>query len=308
MSPQDERRQWLIKALLAERGERLEIPVDTQTQNQLLRALLNVRPPMPASGEFLQVQDAYLQEEICRKGITNYRELQPIQPGIYLWQGDITTLQCGATVNAANSQMLGCFHPNHGCIDNAIHTFAGVQLRLECADIMKNQGHEEPTGGAKITDAYNLPCEYILHTVGPLAQGFQIDETGELLLFENSLPAMTVPTELLPVCPKCGAPMAMNLRSDDTFVEDEGWLKAAERYGNFVKSHRAGRVLLLELGVGYNTPSIIKYPFWQMTAENPRAVYACVNMGQAVCPEEIAGQSICIDGDIGGAVNELLGV
>ena len=119
---------------------------------------------------------------------------------------------------------------------------------------------------------------------------------------------MTVPTELLPVCPKCGAPMAMNLRSDDTFVEDEGWLKAAERYGNFVKSHRAGRVLLLELGVGYNTPSIIKYPFWQMAAENPQAVYACVNMGQAVCLEEIAGHSICIDGDIGGAVNELLGV
>ncbi len=171
MSPQDERRQWLIKALLAERGERLEIPVDTQTQNQLLRALLNVRPPMPASGEFLQVQDAYLQEVICRKGITNYRELQPIQPGIYLWQGDITTLKCGAIVNAANSQMLGCFHPNHGCIDNAIHTFAGVQLRLECADIMKNQGHEEPTGGAKITDAYNLPCEYILHTVGPVVSG-----------------------------------------------------------------------------------------------------------------------------------------
>lgn len=141
-----------------------------------------------------------------------------------------------------------------------------------------------------------------------LAQGFQIDETGKLFLPENGLPAMAVPTELLPVCPKCGAPMAMNLRSDDTFVEDEGWLKAAERYGNFVKSHRAGRVLLLELGVGYNTPSIIKYPFWQMTAENPQALYACVNMGQVVCPEEIAGQSICIDGDIGGAVNELLGV
>ncbi|MDE6836832.1 MAG: Sir2 silent information regulator family NAD-dependent deacetylase [Acutalibacter sp.] len=141
-----------------------------------------------------------------------------------------------------------------------------------------------------------------------LAQGFQIDETGKLFLPENGLPAMAVPTELLPVCPKCGAPMAMNLRSDDTFVEDEGWLKAAERYGNFVKSHRAGRVLFLELGVGYNTPGIVKYPFWQMTAENPQALYACVNMGQAVCPEEIAGQSICIDGDIGGAVNELLGV
>lgn len=113
---------------------------------------------------------------------------------------------------------------------------------------------------------------------------------------------MKIPSRLIPRCPKCGAPMSMNLRADDTFVEDEGWLKAAERYSDFVKSHRAGRVLRLELGVGYNTPGIIKYPFWQMTAENPRAVYACVNMGQAVCPEEIAGRSICIDGDIGEAL------
>lgn len=171
MSTQDERRQWLIKALLAERGERLEIPADTKSQKQLLRALLNVRPPLPASVEFLRVQDAYLQEETRRKGISNYKNLQPIQPGIYLWQGDITTLKCGAIVNAANSQMLGCFHPNHDCIDNAIHTFAGVQLRLECAEIMKNQGHKEPTGGAKITGAYNLPCDRILHTVGPIVNG-----------------------------------------------------------------------------------------------------------------------------------------
>ena len=171
MSTQDERRQWLIKALLAERGERLEIPADTKSQKQLLRALLNVRPPLPASVEFLRVQDAYLQEETRRKGISNYKNLQPIQPGIYLWQGDITTLQCGAIVDAANSQLLGCFHPNHDCIDNAIHTFAGVQLRLECAEIMKNQGHKEPTGRAKITGAYNLPCDRILHTVGPIANG-----------------------------------------------------------------------------------------------------------------------------------------
>ena len=171
MSPQEERRLWLTKALLAERGERPEIPADTKSQKQLLRALLNVRPPLPASAEFLRVQDAYLQEETRRKGITNYKDLQPIQQGIYLWQGDITTLKCGAIVNAANSQMLGCFHPNHDCIDNAIHTYAGVQLRLECAEIMKNQGHKEPTGGAKITGAYNLPCDRILHTVGPIVNG-----------------------------------------------------------------------------------------------------------------------------------------
>lgn len=119
----------------------------------------------------MRVQDAYLQEELRRKGITDYADLEPIEPGIYLWQGDITTLKCGAIVNAANAQMLGCFCPNHGCIDNAIHTFAGVQLRLECAEIMRRQGHAEPAGSAKITGAYNLPCDFILHTVGPVITG-----------------------------------------------------------------------------------------------------------------------------------------
>lgn len=132
-----------------------------------------------------------------------------------------------------------------------------------------------------------------------LAQGFQIAEDGALLPPASGAPAMTVPTELLPVCPKCGAPLSMNLRADDTFVEDVGWLRAADRYSDFVKSHRSGRVLLLELGVGYNTPGIIKFPFWQMTAENPDAVYACINNAQAFCPDEIKSQSICLNGDIG---------
>lgn len=171
MNIQNERRLWLIQALLAERGEKRNIPTDKGAQKQLLRALLNVRPPMAASGEFLRVQDKYLQEETAQKGVTDYRDLQPIQPGIYLWKGDITTLKCGAIVNAANSQMLGCFMPGHGCIDNAIHTYAGVQLRLECAEIMQKQGHEGRTGTAKITRAYNLPCEHILHTVGPIVSG-----------------------------------------------------------------------------------------------------------------------------------------
>lgn len=171
MNTQKDRQLWLIQALLAECGEKMNIPTDTEAQKQLLRALFNVRPPMPASEEFLRVQDAYLQEETVQKGVTDYRDLQPIQPGIYLWQGDITTLKCGAIVNAANSQMLGCFMPGHDCIDNAIHTFAGVQLRLECAEIMRVQGHGEPTGRAKITSAYNLPCGHILHTVGPIVRG-----------------------------------------------------------------------------------------------------------------------------------------
>ena len=116
---------------------------------------------------------------------------------------------------------------------------------------------------------------------------------------------MKVPTELLPVCPHCGKPMTMNLRSNDTFVEDEGWHKAAERYENFLRTRAGGKILFLELGVGYNTPVIIKYPFWQMTAKNPNAIYACINQGQAVCPQEIQRQAICINIDLGNALQEL---
>ena len=160
----------LIEILCDERGEKApEVACDER--RRLFRALVNVRMPKPVSAEFLRLQDEYLQEELGRKGITDITELEPISDGIYLWKGDITTLRCDGIVNAANSQMLGCFAPNHYCIDNAIHTFAGVQLRLECAEIMKAQGFDEPTGSAKITKAYNLPSKYVLHTVGPIVFG-----------------------------------------------------------------------------------------------------------------------------------------
>ena len=116
-----------------------------------------------------------------------------------------------------------------------------------------------------------------------------------------------IPTELLPVCPHCGKPLTMNLRCDDTFVEDEGWHRAAERYENFLRTRNGQKILFLELGVGYNTPVIIKYPFWQMTAKNPNAVYACINQGQAACPQEIGRQSICIDADIGSTLSMIAG-
>jgi len=118
---------------------------------------------------------------------------------------------------------------------------------------------------------------------------------------------MKVPTELLPVCPHCGKPMTMSLRCDDTFVEDEGWHRAAERYENFLRTREGQRILFLELGVGYNTPVIIKYSFWQMTAKNPDSTYACINQGQAVCPQEIERQSICIDADIGNTLSTIAG-
>ena len=170
---QRERRAYLIRALLLERGEDPEgaVPAEEGEQKRLLRALMNVRPPRIAAREFLEIQDAYLQAETAAKGITDVGDLRPAEEGICLWRGDITTLRCGAIVNAANSQMLGCFVPCHGCIDNAIHTFAGVQLRLACAELMERQGHEEPTGGAKLTPAFNLPCRYVLHTVGPIVTG-----------------------------------------------------------------------------------------------------------------------------------------
>lgn len=167
---QTEKRKFLIEYLLSESDLSAAIPKDIDGQKRLLRALINVRMPKAASEEFLRLQDEYLQEELRLKGITDLAELTPVTGDIYLWQGDITTLKCDGIVNAANSQMLGCFCPNHGCIDNAIHTFAGIQLRQECADIMSLQG-DEPTGHAKITKGYNLPCKYILHTVGPIVYG-----------------------------------------------------------------------------------------------------------------------------------------
>ena len=180
---QKERREYLIKYLTDESKEYKDIviPDNEEEQKQLLRGLLNIRMPLNVSKEFEDTQNQYLCEVLREKGITDIRDLMPIKEGIYLWKGDITTLKCGAIVNAANSKMLGCFIPNHRCIDNAIHTFAGVQLRRTCAQIMKAQGKEEETGKAKITPAYNLPCEYIIHTVGPIIHGNLTKEDEELL-------------------------------------------------------------------------------------------------------------------------------
>lgn len=180
---QDDRRKYLIAELLKEQPEysNIPVPISKTEEKQLLRALFNVRLPLPAGDDFLGVQDAYLQEEIAQKGITSTDDLEPIKPDIYLWQGDITTLKCDAIVNAANSGMTGCYIPNHRCIDNAIHTFSGVELRLACAELMEQQGYPEPTGRAKITPAFNLPCRYVLHTVGPIVTGKLTGKDCELL-------------------------------------------------------------------------------------------------------------------------------
>ena len=180
---QSEKRLFLIQSLLNERPscQKQIIPADSERQKILLRGLMNVRRPVRIGADFLQVQDDYLQDETAAKGITDIADLTPIQPGLYLWQGDITTLKCDAIVNAANYGMTGCYIPNHRCIDNAIHTYAGVELRLTCEQLMEQQGYPEPTGQAKITPAFNLPCRYVLHTVGPIISGIVTKEDKELL-------------------------------------------------------------------------------------------------------------------------------
>ena len=182
---QEERRLYLIHALQREMPQygKVRIPESGEGQWRLLRSLFNVRPPYPASPEFLDIQDEYLGEMIQERGITDGDSLPPAasDPRLVLWQGDITSLRCDAIVNAANSALLGCWQPCHSCIDNIIHSFAGVQLRIKCSELMEAQGHEEETGKAKITPAYNLPSKFVLHTVGPIILGELEEEDCRLL-------------------------------------------------------------------------------------------------------------------------------
>ncbi len=181
---QSERREYLIRALLAERpdGHSIEVPGDAEGQRALLRDLMNVRPPEPVPPDVLHAQDAYLEQRLTERGGATDAERLPYHDRIAVWRGDITLLAADAIVNAANSQMLGCFVPGHSCIDNAIHTYAGMQLRLACAELMAEQGHEEPTGQVKVTPAFNLPSRFVFHTVGPVVPSHRPGPREELLL------------------------------------------------------------------------------------------------------------------------------
>ena len=177
---QDDRRKYLIKGLLKERPEyeNMQIPTDTSEQKMLLRSLMNIRMPGKMDHAFLQIQDAYLSEENEKKGIVTLADIREVQPDLSIWKGDITRLEVDAIVNAANKTLLGCMKPLHDCVDNAIHTYAGVQLRQACFELILEQGYEDPVGMAKITPAYNLPSAFVIHTVGPkiVDQPTQIDE------------------------------------------------------------------------------------------------------------------------------------
>ena len=188
---QEERRVWLIKELQKEMPEyaRIAMPETSEEQWYLLRGLFNVRMPGNASEEFLKVQDEFLQEMIEESGVIDAAEIETcaVDGRLAIWQGDITRLKVDAIVNACNSALLGCFHPNHNCIDNIIHTKAGIQLRSSCDNYMKAQAEKhggayaEPTGRAMITPGYNLPAKYVVHTVGPIVQPFLTEEHKRLL-------------------------------------------------------------------------------------------------------------------------------
>jgi len=180
---QADRRKFLINALISEqpRYKDIQISEETLEQKKQLRSLMNIRMAAPISEEFEKVQDDYLQEVNADKGFVSLEDMDEVEPDLYIWQGDITRLKVGAIVNAANSGMTGCYQPCHSCIDNCIHTFAGIQLRNYCQKMMDEQGYEEPTGQAKITPAFNLPCDYVIHTVGPIVQGRLTEEHEELL-------------------------------------------------------------------------------------------------------------------------------
>ena len=162
----------LLDEMPAYRPQAARFPQDESGQRRLLRSLMNIRPPMPLRQDFLAAQDELLAADAAEKGVVDVDCLPTAaDPRLVLWQGDITRLKVDAIVNAANSALLGCFCPCHGCIDNAIHSAAGLQLRDECNEIMQRQGHPEPNGRAKLTHGYNLPAKYVLHTVGPIVQG-----------------------------------------------------------------------------------------------------------------------------------------
>lgn len=168
---QQERLSTLLDFLMSEipSYENKEKPTQLSEQKNLLRALMNIRQPRPIPENILEIQDDYLQEEM-KGNIISLSTLTPIRPNQYIWQGDITTLGVDAIVNAANSDLLGCFRPGHSCVDNIIHTASGMQLRLACHELMEKQGKPEATGNAKITPAYNLPSKHVIHTVGPIVR------------------------------------------------------------------------------------------------------------------------------------------
>lgn len=226
---------YLINYLLNERPEfrQIALPDGEAELFHLYRSLVNIRPAVNADEDFLRAEDEFLAEYTLRKEITDISDLSPVERDIYLWKGDITTLKCDAIVNAANSGMTGCWQPCHSCIDNCIHTFAGVRLRCKCAQIMQEQGHEEPVGSAKITPAYNLPCNYVIHTVGPIVEGELSKNHCELLRScYNSCLELAVQNQIKSIAFCCVSTGVFG------FPQQEAAKIAVDTVRDFLKNHK----------------------------------------------------------------------
>jgi NAD-dependent SIR2 family protein deacetylase len=400
----DDMLKELLRALLAEgwADSHLAIREDVATKRHLLRTLMNIRPPQPARPELLDLQDHVLSAERASSPVTDPHRLPtigaafgdgaiPFRDHLVLWQGDITRLAADAIVNAANSKLLGCFVPHHRCIDNAIHSAAGIQLRLECNEIMKKQANDEPMGQAKITRGYNLPARYVLHTVGPTIwegitahwspdntnrrrfwahhiqkirydapagppyldlcrliadkkhfvistnvdgqfvkaglrsevlftpQGdygkFQCATPCSNLLYDNRALVQQMIAALdeqnlliretdIPRCTLCGGYLERNLRIDHRFVEAP-YMERQTDYADFINHAFSGKLLLLELGVGFNTPAIIRWPFERITLKHSNASLLRVNLNDAGFPGEIKDKSIGFHEDVAQVIQDL---
>ena len=224
-------------------------------------------------------------------------------------------------MNAANSQGLGCFIPCHKCIDNSIHSYSGIQLRLECYEKMK-EIKQLKTGEVFITKGYNLPAKYVIHTVGPIIYEEVTDKEREELkkllypsfkLYDNKemveawlkrTENLKIPKQLVPRCPVCGGNMEMNLRKDANFVQDKNWYRQAEQYDQFLDEIKDKNVVLLEMGVGFNTPGIIRFPFEQMTYQYLKTILIRMNKDYPMVSQEIQNKTISFDENI----NQILDV
>ena len=249
-------------------------------QRKLLRSLMNLRPPLPLDPAFLQVQDTLLKAETAAKGIVTLAELPAPEEFWAFWSRNIwwnRYVPAPYPVYDQLRQLIGG-HDYFVLTTNVDHCFQKAGFAKE--KLFYTQGDYGLFQCSKPCHQKTYDNEYLIRRM--------VTEQKNL----------RVPTELLPTCPVCGEPMTVNLRINATFVEDAGWQAASARYRDFLLQHQKGRVLYLELGVGRNTPGIIKYPFWQRTAQNPTSTYACLNQGEAFAPEPLKGQSICLDGDL----------